>query len=466
MLLADKVCVVCCKLSQPKKVRERFNKLLGIGQKRKIAEFSDAVLASGALNDCCHAEFICSSCEKKIKKGVALESIRPKDVVYPNCESDDCGPGNCNFDSMLSVFKTKKSIKQQSLLWFEEDDLTTIRQIMTDLQIHSFGPQKSEFGSFRQLILFRTRTNICACQDCWFLTIKKPSSKNWIPPVHNCNPNDETRFTVVLEEISLPPSASSLASSTNELNDAILFDELSDDSQTNNRPRKSIDSVISRKRLSEVDISSPPKKQRSDICPNSFKYSDNRIALEMFCQESIDETDTTHKDRACNYRYGNNADWWKRTGCRKRFLNELLNMMLAPTFKNDFLSLLNQRLENVEGNEDETVVIEQNQTVSKVKVIHVAELPRPILIATRYTTMVNLTEEKVRNIAGSYCSRRELQRQIQKLRSTGLRPPKNITIHMSQERKLLQDQILVADYDEKSFMVHWSSSGLLDFMNR
>ena len=102
----------------------------------------------------------------------------------------------------------------------------------------------------------------------------------------------------------------------------------------------------------------------------------------------------------------------------------------------------------------------------KVEYLRSVNLPRPIFVATRYSHVVNLTEEKVRNLAGNYCSRRELQRSVQVLRSTGLRPPKNIAINMARERKKLHDQIEVNEYDETSFLVKWSSFGLLDFLNR
>lgn len=465
MLLATKVCVICCKYSKRKVVREQFNKILGKNSKRKHAEFSETIIASGALDDCCYAQFVCTSCEKQLKKGASLESIRPKDLRYPNCESNECGPGKCEFDSILGIFKNKKT--NNSFFWFEESELNIVREIMSTLQVHSFGPSKSEYGTFRQLNLFRTRTNISACQECWYLCLKRPSTKNWKAPTHNCSPNDETQFTAVLEEISLPPSTSSIASSSqNEFNDALLnFECSSDDSQQLNQPRKSIESVLSRKRLSE-DLVSPSKKQRSnDICGNTFQYTDNNVALKLSCEQVVEDNDVIHRHKACNFRYGKSDNWSTNTNCRKRFLNELLNIALSPTFRNEFLGMLNQKLEHLIPDQD-SIVVDQNQTVAKVKVLHSTALPRPIFIATRYSQIVNLTQEKVRNIAGSYCSRRELQRSVQMLRSTGLRPPKNIAKNMSAERKILQNQIEVNDYDEKSFLVQWSSSGLLDYMNR
>ena len=468
MLLSTNVCAVCCKFAKRKVIREQFSKFLGKSSTRQQqAEFSDAVIASGVFNDSCHVQYVCSTCEKKLKKGASLESIRPKDLSYPNCENGECSAGNCEFDSILEIFKNKKT--KNSLFWFEESELVTIREIMASLQVHSFGPSKSEHGTFRQLNLFRTRTNITVCEECWYLCLKRPSTKNWQPPTHQCSPNEQTQMTAVLEELSIPASTSSIASSScNELNDALLnFSCLSDDSQLHNGQRKSVESVLSRKRLSE-DFVSPSKRQRSsNVCGNSFAYSDDNVEFEISCRQIIDENDATHKHKACNYRYGNKADWSTNTNSRKRFLNELLTVVLSPTFRHEFMGMLNQKLENlIKPEEDNNIVVDQNQTVAKVKVISSTNLPRPIFIATRYSHVVNLTEEKVRNLAGNYCSRRELQRSVQMLRSTGLRPPKNIALNMARERKKLHDQIEVNDYDETTFLVKWSSNGLLDFLNR
>ena len=157
-------------------------------------------------------------------------------------------------------------------------------------------------------------------------------------------------------------------------------------------------------------------------------------------EEVVEDNDVIHRHKACNFRYGKSDNWSTNTNCRKRFLNELLNIALSPTFRNEFLGMLNQKLEHLIPDQD-SIVVDQNQTVAKVKVLHSTALPRPIFIATRYSQIVNLTQEKVRNIAGSYCSRRELQRSVQMLRSTGLRPPKNIAKNMSAERKILQNQM-------------------------
>ena len=158
MLLADRVCVVCVKYSSPKFNLGKLNKLLGQGSRRKVAEFSDTIHASGILRESCYAEYVCKTCQKKIKNGASVHSIQPQDVSYPNCETN-CNPGNCGFDNILDIFKNKKKSGQNGFFIFEEAELPKISEIMSSLMVHSFGKAK-ENEKFRMLVLFRTKTNV------------------------------------------------------------------------------------------------------------------------------------------------------------------------------------------------------------------------------------------------------------------------------------------------------------------
>ena len=459
MLLADRVCVVCVKYSPPKFNLGKLNKLLGQGSRRRKAEFSDTIHASGILTESCYAEYVCKTCQKKIKNGATVRSIQPQDVAYPNCESN-CNPGNCLYDNILDILKNKKKSGQNGFFIFEEAELPKITEIMSSLMVHSFGKAK-ENEKFRMLVLFRTKTNVMCCNECWFLATKRPGSKNWQEPVHQCNPTDITRCTNVLEEESFAQSSVSDISSANEnLNEALLEFDISGGSNEN---RQSIESFSTRKRLSDGNEleTSLSKRLKESSCGQKFFYANDSTKLELTCTRSVDD-DSGHKQR-CNFRFGKKESWHNDTTCRQRFISEVLQLALSPKFQKDFFRVLSRKLE--ETNLSEEFTKQKSQMVSNVTVIQTSDIPRPILAPTRYTRVIDLTAEKIRGLAGNYCSRRELQSQIKTLRSTGIRPPPNLHITMSQERRLIHDQMETED-SGNSFIVRWTSSGLLDYLNR
>ena len=103
--------------------------------------------------------------------------------------------------------------------------------------------------------------------------------------------------------------------------------------------------------------------------------------------------------------------------------------------------------------------------VSNVTVFQAEDVPIPVIAPNKYTRIVDLTQEKIRSLAGHYCSRRELRHQIKTIRSSGLRPPRNLHLKMAEERKILLNQMEAEDF-ENSFIVRWTSNGLLDYLNR
>ena len=462
MLLAERVCVVCVKFSSPKFNLGKLNKLLGQGSRRNVAEFSEKILASGILEESCHAEYVCKTCEKKIKKGVEIKSLQPQEISYPFCETD-CRPGSCHFDDLLSIFKNKKKSGQH--FFFEESELPKIREIMGILQIHSFGSVGGT-GLFKKLVLFRTQTNVMCCSECWYLAIKRPSSKNWEEPIHQCCPTDATR-TVVLEEESFANSSTvsvATTSSCNEpLNQAILDLDLSNDSYSNEN-RESMGSTTNRKRLSDRQElrRSLSKRFKSDVCGQSFSYSTDLIDIDITCKKPINENNPQHK-QSCNFRYGGKQTWSNDTTCRQRFINELLDLALSPKFQKDFFRILNRKLEKTTLIEDFTA--QKSTMVSNVTVFKAEDVPIPVIAPNKYTRIVDLTQEKIRSLAGHYCSRRELRHQIKTIRSSGLRPPRNLHLKMAEERKILLNQMEAEDF-ENSFIVRWTSNGLLDYLNR